>query len=106
MNVLAGLTPASTPYLWIIDKFGNQYSDQITINGDGSFDIDLTFYPAGMFNPANGWFDIFISSDSAGSAVIPMVFESNFNCLKIKTICIDNLRGIGYDLIGTTLIVY
>lgn len=87
MNVLAGLIPASTPYLWVTDKFGNQYADQITINSDGSFDIDLTLYPVGMLNPSNGWFDIFITSDPVGIVIIPMIFVNEFNCLKLNTIC-------------------
>lgn len=87
INVSAGLTPSATFYSWITDKFGNQYSEQIIINADGSFDIDTSLYPDGIFNPDAGWFDLFISSDSLGTAIVPMTFIDNFNCLKFKTFC-------------------
>lgn len=102
MNVLAGLTPASTYYLWVTDKFGNQYSDEITINGDGSFDIETSNYPDGMFNPSNGWFDVFISSDADGEVVVPMTFVDEFNCLKLATYCGE---GVGVMIVGSTNIV-
>lgn len=105
MNVQAGLTPAAVYYLFVTDKFGNQWSDQFTVNGDGSFDIDLTNYPAGMFNPFNGWFDLFVSEDSAGEVLVPMTFVSEYNCLKLSTYCADDLLGIGYDAIGLTEIL-
>lgn len=89
MNVDAGLTPASTPYLWITDKFGNQYSEQVAINGDGSFDIDISLYPQALFNPNSGWFDIFLSSDVGGQVIVPMTFGSAFNCLKLATTCTE-----------------
>ena len=88
INVGAGLAPASTYYLWITDKFGNQYSDPITVNSDGSFDIDAANYPSGMFNPSAGVFDLFLSSDTGGSDIIPMMFNAiAFNCLKFIITC-------------------
>ena len=87
MNVLAGLTPASTPYIWITDKFGNQYSDQVTIKANGSFDIEVANYPDGLFSEGNGWFDLFVSSDVDGLTIVPMVFYDHFNCVKFKTTC-------------------
>lgn len=87
INVLAGLPLASAFYLWVRDKFGNQYEDWIMVNPNGSFDIDLTNYPAGMFNPLNGWVDIFITSDLEGTIIVPMIFGTSFNCLKLSTTC-------------------
>lgn len=84
INVQAGLTPVSTPYLWITDKFNNQYRDQVTINGDGSFNIDLSNYPMGLFNPASGWFDLFLSSDIDGQILVPFNFGSSYNCVKLR----------------------
>jgi len=87
INVLAGLPLASAFYLWVTDKFGNQYEDLILVNPNGSFDIDLTNYPTGMFNPLNGSFDIFITSDLEGTTIVPMIFGASFNCLKLSTTC-------------------
>lgn len=88
MTIQAGLTPSSIVYLWITDKFNNQYSNQITVNLDGSFDIDTSNYPSYLFNPNAGWFDVFLSSDVDGAVIVPMVFVSEFNCLKLNTECI------------------
>ncbi len=103
LNISAGLTPASKPYLWITDKFGNQYSGQVVVAGDGSFNIDTTVFPEGMFNPLAGWFDIFLSSDVDGTSIVPMTFGgSPYNCLKLRTYCYISawilLTGLWDDL--------
>lgn len=88
LKVSAGLTPASSPYLWITDKFGNQWSDQVVVAGDGSFTIDTTKYPDGIFNASAGYFDLFLSSDSTGYLIVPMTFSSvAYNCLKLSITC-------------------
>ncbi len=90
LNVAAGLTPAASLYVWVTNKFGNQYVDAITVNGDGSFNIDTSNYPAGMFNPLAGWFDVFVTSDVDGNTVVPMSFgPDEYNCLKLATFCSD-----------------
>lgn len=89
MYVSAGLTPAENVYLWVTDKFGNQYKNLVTIAVDGSFPIDTSNYPSFLFNPLGGWFDIFISSDTDGATIIPMTFVSEFNCLKLNTECVE-----------------
>ncbi len=86
MYVGVSLTPASTPYLWITDKFGNQYCEQITITVDGYITIDSSHYPAGMFQ-GNSWFDVFVTSDALGTTVIPMTFVNPYNCLKLQVLC-------------------
>lgn len=82
MNVQAALTPASTPYLWIIDKWDKKYKDKVTINNDGSFDIIISNFPEGLFNQAVTNYDIFLSSDVDGLIVIPIVFSFiGYNCI-------------------------
>lgn len=87
MKVSAGLTPATTPYLWITDKFGKQYKNQVTIAGDGSFNIVLINYPTGLFQSI-GYFDLFLSSDSSGSVIIPIPISIvPYNCIKLLISC-------------------
>lgn len=82
LNFIYGLTPSTQYYLWVIDKFRNVYKNLFTSGVDGSFDIDLTDYPDGMFNPYAGDFEVFISSDVAGDTVIPLtVYATPYNCL-------------------------
>lgn len=85
MNVLAGLTPASTPYIWITDKFGKQFKDQVTIAGNGSFNINQANFPSGMFNPIAGSFDLFVSSDVNGVTILNVF--STFKCIIFSISC-------------------
>lgn len=88
INISAGLTPATSPYIWITDKFYNQYSGQVTIQGDGSFDLVLSDILEGLLNPSFGIVNISITSDVDGLVIIPMTFEATeFNCLKLYTTC-------------------
>ena len=81
--VVAGLTPATNVYLFVTDKFGNQYTDLVTIQIDGSIPIDTANYPAGMFNPFSSWFDIYVSSDSGGYVIVPMLNDGHVVARKV-----------------------
>jgi hypothetical protein len=88
INVAAGLSPAASLFIFITDKFGNQYSDSITVNGNGSFDIVSADFPTGMFNTQAGSFDLFVTSDPYGTNVVQMKFLVSFwNCLIFNIIC-------------------
>lgn len=100
MPVPAGLAPASTVYLWITDKFGIQYSEAVIAASDGSFVIDASNYPESLFNPLGGTFDIFLSSDPEGQSIVPMTFETEYNCLKLKTTCTINFDPDALALIN------
>jgi len=73
LNFIYGLTPTTQYYLWIIDKFRNNYRELITSGADGSFDITLTDYPSGMFNKYAGDFEVFLSSDIDGLNVVNVI---------------------------------
>ncbi len=103
MNVQAGLTPASTYFLWVIDKFKNVYHDIVVVNGDGSFDIVSANYPDQMFNENAGSFYIFLTSDIDGQNPIPMTINSvTSKCLLLNTPC---CVGIGCMIIETDFII-
>lgn len=82
INISAGLTPSDTLYLWIRDKFNNIWDDIITVNADGSFDINMSNFPTGMFTPSFGSIDIFLTTDAKGQSVQEMSFDTQeYNCL-------------------------
>ena len=99
INVVAGLSPATMLYLWVTDKFKNQYSNPITINGDGSFDIDTTLFTSGMFNPSAGSFYLFVTSDSDGEIKVPI---NSKNCIIFSVAC---CQGIGCMQISNDFII-
>jgi hypothetical protein len=71
-----------TYYLWIRDKFGNLWQDTVTGNSDGSFTITLSDFPSGMFTPAFGPMDVFLTTDDMGTIAQVMYFNlEEFNCV-------------------------
>lgn len=85
INISAGLTPAATLYLWIRDKFGKIWDDIITVEADGSFDINMSNFPTGMFTPSFGSLDIFLTSDAQGQTVVPVTFNATeYNCIMLS----------------------
>lgn len=103
LTVDAGLTPASMVYVWITTKFSSQYMVSVVVAGDGSFDLDASDFPNGMFNPDAGYFDLFVSSDIDGSVVVPMTFgASEYNCVLLSIVC---CQGIGCMEIESTFII-
>lgn len=56
------LTPASTFVLFVIDRYGNQYTTSVSITGSGAFVIDLqSFIPLSLFNSFGNKYEIFLS---------------------------------------------
>lgn len=71
-------------YLWIVDKLGNAFVDAITGNADGSFTINKSNFPIGMFNVDFGKMDVFITSDSYGRDIVPVSYGGvNYNCIML-----------------------
>ncbi len=72
-------------YFWIVDHFGNIFYEVVFGNANGSFDIDTTLFPIGIFTNDFGGIDTFISSDNSGLTIIPLTIgTSNYNCLIIN----------------------
>lgn len=85
INVAAGLIPGANLWLWVMDKFGNFYQNAIIVNGDGSFDIVLNDFPTGMFSPAAGVTNIFVTTDQAGIDLVEMTFAgATYNCIILQ----------------------
>jgi hypothetical protein len=76
------LINGTTYYLWIRDKFDNIWPATTLGLVDGSFDINTTDFPTGMFNPDFGDLDIFLTQDSIGDIAQTMYFiMQEFNCV-------------------------
>lgn len=78
ISVQTDLTPANIFFLNIIDKFNNRYVQEVTINLDGTFDIDMTLLPENYFNPYGGKFEIYLSTTDEGLDYIE--FKPSYNC--------------------------
>ena len=88
MYVTLSISPRTIMYLWVTDKFGNQYRDRFQTNSLGQLVINTIDFPDGMFNPDAGTFDIFLSSDIIGLNIIPfIVLGKTYSCLKLNTTC-------------------
>jgi len=86
INIQPKLNPDTKYYLFVVDHFGNVWRDDITINQDGSFDIDLANYPSGFFTSSSGAVNIFLSENEDGSNPIDMTFDGTvYNCVLIST---------------------
>jgi len=85
INIQAKLTPGATLYLWIRDKFQHTWGDLITVDLDGSFDINQNNFPKGMFTPSFGSLDIFLTTDDLGQNIVPLNFGMDeYNCILLS----------------------
>ena len=86
INIQAGLVDGDIYFLFAIDHFGNVWRDEVTINPDGSFDIDLANYPSGFFTSTSGAVNIFLSLSEDGANPIDITFDTGtYNCILITT---------------------
>jgi len=82
VTIAAGLTASTTFELFILDQFANQYNKPVTTDGSGSFEIDFSVFPDGLFNPNGGEYEVFISAAASPVTVIPMTLSGViFNCI-------------------------
>jgi hypothetical protein len=79
--------PNQKIYLFAVDHFGNVWSDEIIINPDNTYDIDLSNYPSGFFNSNSGAVNIFLSENEDGSNPIEVKYDDGnlYTCLLITT---------------------
>lgn len=85
---ITNLINGNTYYLWVVDKFNNAYTDTILGNSDGSFNINQTNFPIGMFHNGFGKRDVFLTTDSLGNNIQILNYGSQtYNCIMLK---VDN----------------
>jgi hypothetical protein len=88
-----GLTTGNTVYIWIQDKFENQYMVSQVVGAYGSIFIDVTQFPYGMFTSNSGYFVLIVTSDSLGLNVLTLTFNTqlyscyDFNIINRKRNC-------------------
>lgn len=86
ININPGLVPATVYWLHVTDKFFTTYKQQVTINPDGSFDIDLTTL-TGKNTKYSGDWQLFLSTDEPGIIIVPVSFGGTaYNCMIIRFI--------------------
>ena len=84
INIDPGLVPATVYWLHITDKFFTTYKQQVTINPDGSFDINLTGL-TGRNTKYSGDWQLFLSTDEAGTIVVPVTFAgTSYQCMIVR----------------------
>ncbi len=82
ITVKAQLEPSSTFFVTITDKFGTKYTQEVESDADGSFVIDVSLLPAGIFNRHAGNFTIEVRATLS-------------NCdLEDMTFCIDSIETV------------
>jgi hypothetical protein len=82
INVNPGLTPATDYYLQIIDKFSKRRTQAVAIESDGSFTVDQSLLPNGFFNPYAGKFELYLSTNSAGTDYVDLTFSATvYSCI-------------------------
>ncbi len=80
LNINTALPSSTSVYLWIRDKFDNLYRVAIMSEYNGSIDLLASDFPEGMFKLPQ-IFDLFFTSDIAGSTVLPVF--ADYNCIKL-----------------------
>ena len=77
------LTPGTTYYWKITDKFRNVYTGSVVADAEGRLTILVADLPAGIFTAYSGKFDLTIHSDLAcGSIEFPLT--ARYQCIEIE----------------------
>lgn len=81
-----GLEPNKEYYWFITDKFGNRYYKVITTDLEGSFIINKTDVPDGLFTAYSGVFELVIKENYSGDEVVLSLNDQEFKCLQMTFI--------------------
>jgi hypothetical protein len=64
--LVAGTLPADSDYIWILTApNGAKYSDEVTTDANGNFEIDVSTLPEGLLNPYAGLFTLEVVANDA-----------------------------------------
>lgn len=79
IRVYALLSPL-TDYKWIIeDKFGKEYSGEITTDAEGFFDIPVAELPSGLLTEYSGSFNLYIETSVCER--VSFLMAKKVNCI-------------------------
>lgn len=76
---------AGTYYVWVKDRFAVKYVQQVTVGVGGSFTVDATAFPAGMFTANSGHYIFTIStSETEDTQETFTIDAADYDCWLIK----------------------
>lgn len=82
INLDLGLTANHSYWIWIKDKFENNYHIQVTSDGFGSFAIPLADFPEGLLTESAGFFTLSVStSDTTNTAESFTIGYISYTCV-------------------------
>lgn len=85
ISVSTILTPSTTYYVFVNDKFAETYMAEIQTTITGELIIDESDFP-NLFNPHSGFFTIWIADNESGTPRIELD-DNNINCVTYHNIC-------------------
>ena len=87
--VSGDLLPNFTYYLFVLDKFRNEYSAEITTNNNGSFIVDPSDFTDYLFNSYGGNYELSVSQNVNGSPSETLTIGGNeYSCVILTyTVC-------------------
>ena len=56
--------PADTYYVWVTDRFGIKYVQEVTVGVSGDVVINTTTFPPGMFTENSGYYTVTVSTSN------------------------------------------
>lgn len=84
ITVNGHLSPSISYWYIITDKFGKMYTRGFTTDANGSFVMDMSNFPPGLFNPYAGSFLVQVKSTLEYGVAAPLVFcEKSYDTLQI-----------------------
>ena len=85
LSITAGLTPDTDYSIFITDRHGNQFRQEVTTDEDGDFTLDLTAFDEGMFTENSGTYTLTASTSALMSTEETFVVGyTEYSCIKIK----------------------
>ena len=76
---------ADTYYVWVTDRFGIKYTQEVTVGVSGDVVIDTTTFPPGMFTENSGYYTVTVStSDTEDTQETFTIDAADYDCWLIK----------------------
>jgi len=80
--IAGGLTPLTTYYIIITDKFANTYKQTVITDADGDFILNYATLPSGLFNQHAGDFEVIVYTSNTYTTKATLTFGYlTYNCI-------------------------
>lgn len=86
----AGLTPLTSYVTTLTNDNNVNYTQTVETDGDGSFTLDLTLFPEGLFSPNRGMIYLEVSTEILGDPITMTIEGSDYTCVYILTKTIND----------------